>query len=173
MRMFWPTGSSSAANSTSRTRSPITATLRRSLMSQSSMKRPRVMISVSRLRYSGMSPKTPKLSLLSLRVTRFEPPKRPPLWLRGTTLSMPSRRAARYSASSSVITTSRPGCWPAKGLEVRWPQMKMALGAQLAKSLVTAPSSPRAKPSITTSIRTPQNTPQAVRMVRSLLRRRL
>jgi hypothetical protein len=73
------------------------------------------------------------------------------------------------SVSALVRTTGRPTRNPAWGSEVERPHTKKLFVALREKSFLTPFSSPLPDPSITISMKMPQNTPNAVRNVLSLL----
>ncbi len=166
-----PIGSSSGVNSCSRTCAPMTATLRRSIKSRGLRKRPRSMMTGWISSISAVSPATRKLPVLPPRWTLAVPRRPPPSSVRGATARIPGTPARTASASAMVSRTNRPGASPSCGIDVRCGHTYMLFDANPAMPRRTPSRRPWPKPSITISMKMPQNTPQAVNAARRRLRR--
>ena len=156
--------------STSRTRGPITATLRRSSKSRRLRKRPEMTLTGATRVISGTSPMTENAPAFVPRVTLL-PPRNPPSWLRGQTTAASPIWALIATVSPASNCIDRPVGMPRQGFDVRWDQMKTLLVASSENPWLTPFQRPFPEASMTISMKMPQKTPNAVRNVRTLFPR--
>src|SRR6185295_3061333 len=165
-----PSGFSSAANNWSRTRWPITATLRRCCWSMSLNERPWMIFSELMFSMPANPPWMLKAPLRDLRtVYGGTPPQIPTEFCPVMNPTLGTLRAMAWT-SSGLSPMSRPIGIPSYGIcVVPFDQTQTVLVLRGNPS-ATPISSPLPMPNSTVSMKMPQKTPKAVSAVRSLCR---